>query len=149
KAATRVWERRRDALQCLLAMSSQYALSENQRFPKNDMPWNIYITANKVFFIPVDKQTPELKKLRLAYSSILRIGFVGGAIGGALMALVAHVLLNSKTEAARVRALERLRHISTDDLERLEGYSCLRGEVRFEEKRKDNYRVHLGKDWVL
>lgn len=130
-------------------MDSHYRLSENQRFPKNDTPWNVYITANKVFFIPVDRQTSELKKLKLTYSSITRIGFLGGAIGGALMALVAHALLNSRTEDARASALAHLRRISIADLERLEGYSCLRSEIRFEEKRKDTYRVHLGKNWVL
>jgi hypothetical protein len=130
-------------------MSPQYKLAENQRFPKNVTPWNVYITASKVYFIPVDKQSPELKRLNTTYMAISVIGYRFGILGVLLVVGPLDAIMKPKMEAARARALERLRSISIADLQRLEGYSCLRSEVGFEEKRKGNYRVHLGKDWVL
>jgi len=130
-------------------MKPPYSLAENQRFPKNVTPWNVYITADKVFFIPVDRQTPEIKRLNITYMSIRAIGLRFGLLGGLLVVLPLEALMKPKMEAARTKALEKLRHISVANLERLEGYSCLCSQVQFEEKRKDTYRVHLGKDWVL
>jgi hypothetical protein len=110
-------------------MNAHYKLLENQRFPKNVTPWNIYITTNKVFFIPVDKQTPELKRLNMTYMSIRAVGYRLGVLGALLVVLPLDAIVQPKMEAARARALERLRRISIADLEQLEGYRCLRGEV--------------------
>ena len=106
-----IWRPRKDAVQCPPAMNRPYTLAKNQQFPKNITPWNIYITANKVFFIPLDKQTPVLKKLNMTYMSISAIGYRFGILGALLVVLPLDAIMHPKMEAACV---------SIADLERLD-----------------------------
>jgi len=72
----------------------------------------------------------------------MRLGILG-----ALIPL--ELFINPKIKREREIVMDRLRNVSIGELRELPGYSAPKRDVRFEEKKKGRYRIHLGENWLL
>jgi len=129
--------------------TSPYKLAENIKILKTNDRYNVYITKDAVYFVAVDKCSPTLKKLKRTYASINHVGVYFGALGGLLTAIPTELFIAPKINREREVVLDRLRNISMDELNSLPGYGARKQDVKFEEHKKDRYRVHIGDNWLL
>jgi len=130
-------------------MIQPYKLAENVSILKTRDHYNIYITSNNIYFVSVDKFTPELKKLKHTYNIINGVGIRFGALGALITAIPLEIFVVPRIKKEYMRALDMLRNIDVSELKALEGYGCARAQITFEEKKKDRYRVHIGENWLL
>ncbi len=130
-------------------MSEDYKLAENVVTANNKGSYNVYITKDKIYFVSIDNYTPELRRLSNISGTLGGIGGVLGIVGIFLISIPIGIFISPRYNREKEKALEKMKDISVQELEKLKGYSCMRQEVEFEKTKKEDYKVHIGKDWLL
>jgi hypothetical protein len=130
-------------------MSQGYKLAENVVTTNNKGCFNIYITKDSIYCVPIDNYTPELKRLSKIGGALGGVGGLLGIVGIFLISIPTGIFISPRYSREKGKALDKLRNISIQELEKLKGYSCLRHEVEFEKTKKESYKVHIGKDSLL
>lgn len=130
-------------------MSEDYKLAENVVTADNKGSYNVYITKDRIYFVSIDNYTPTLRRLSGISATLGGIGGVLGIVGIFLVSIPIGIFISPRYKREKEKALEHLRNISIQELESLKAYSCLQQEVEFEKAKKENYKVYVGKDWLL
>ena len=130
-------------------MPDDYKLAENVVTANNKGSYNVYITKERIYFVSIDNYTPELRRLSNISGTLGGIGGVLGIVGIFLISIPIGIFISPRYNREKEKALEKLRNINTQELNKLKGYSCLHQEVEFEKAKKENYKVYIGKDWLL
>lgn len=130
-------------------MSENYKILEDIETLNNKGRYNIYITTDKVFCISIDNYTSALRKLSKISGTLGGIGGVLGIVGILIVSVPIGIFVAPRYKKEKEIALDKMRNIDIHELEGLKGYSCMRLEIEFEKMKKERYRVHVGKDWLL
>ncbi len=130
-------------------MSEDYKLAENVITANNKGSYNVYITKDRIYFVSIDNYTPELRRLSNISGTLGGIGGVLGIVGIFLISIPIGIFISPRYNREKEKALEKLRDISIQELDKLKSFSCMQQEVEFEKAKKETYKVHIGKDWLL